>query len=81
MLKPKTIQLLADLNNYQKSHICQIFNQKIQDLNVMNYFHLYTEDGKRFITFHFICAFKPGTPDDFHEIAGDFDYVIYIGNE
>lgn len=47
----------------------------------MNYFHLYTEDGERFKTFHFICAFKPETTDDFNEIAGDFDYVFYIGDE
>ena len=81
LLKLETIKILSDLNNYQKSHVCQICNQKIKDLKVMNYFQMYTEDGESFITFHFFCAFKPGTTDDFNEIAGDFDYVFYIDDE
>ena len=81
LFKPETLRLLSDLNNYKKSDVCQICNQKIQDLKVVNYFHLYTEDGERYITFHFICAFKPGTSDDFNEVAGDFDYVFSISDE
>lgn len=81
LLTPETIQLLSDLKNYQKTNVCQICNQKIKDLNVMNYFYMYTEDGEQYITLHFICAFKPGTTDAFHEIAGNIDYTLYIGDE
>jgi len=81
LIKLETIRILSDLNNYQKSHVCQICNQKIKDLKVMNYFQMYKEDGEQYITLHFICAFKPGTTDAFHEIAGNVDYTFYIGNE
>ncbi len=76
LLKQETMRLLSDLKNYKKAQVCQICNQKIQDLTFMNYFNLYTEDREQFITFHFICAFKPGTTDDFNEIAGEFDYTL-----
>jgi len=75
LLKQETIRLLSNLSNYTKSLVCQICNQKIQNVKFLNHFHLYTEDKEQFITFHFTCAFKPGTADDFIEIAGVFDYV------
>ena len=81
LLKQETVRLLSNLNNYTKSLVCQICNQKIQDMKIVNYFHLYTEDGDRFITFHFPCAFKPGTADAFNIIAGEFDYVFYLGDD
>jgi hypothetical protein len=81
LLEPETIELISDLRNYTSSIVCQICSQKIQDLRYINYFHLYTKDGERYITFHFSCAFKPGTADDFNEIAGDFNYIYKIDDE
>ncbi len=75
LLRSETIEIIANIENYTNSHVCQICNQEILDIRNFNYFHLHTEDYKRYLTFHFVCALRPGTADDFNEIAGEYDYI------
>ena len=75
LLRPETIEIISNIENYTNSLVCQICNQEILDTRKMNFFHLHAEDYKQYITFHFICALRPGTADDFNEIAGEFDYI------
>jgi len=75
LLKPETIEIIANIENYTNSLVCQICNQEILDTRDFNYFQLHAGDYKQYITFHFVCALNPGTADDFNEIAEEFDYI------
>ena len=75
LLKPETIEIISNIENYTNSLVCMICNQEISDTKNFNYFHLHAEDYKRYITFHFACALRTGTEDDFNEIIGEFDYI------
>lgn len=75
LLRSETIEIIANIENYTNSHVCQICNQEILYTTKMNYFHLHSEDYNQYITFHFACALRPGTTHNFNEIAGEFDYI------
>lgn len=81
LLKPEAIEILSDINNYSNTLACQLCNEPIKKPSHSNYFHLYPLIEDRFVAFHFACALKPGTADQFNEIAGDFDYVYDITSE
>ena len=78
LLRLETIKILSNIRNYDNSLECKICHKKILDTRKPNYFHLYTEDQAHFITFHFFCALKSNTVDEFLEIADNFDYTYHI---
>jgi len=40
LLKPETIEIISNIENYINSLVCQICNQEILDTRKMNFFHL-----------------------------------------
>jgi len=77
-LKNATIKLLSDIKNYTNTLECRLCHEEIQDLTAPNHCHIYTEDREHFITFHFLCALKPDSVENFQEIMGQIDYIYYI---
>lgn len=54
LLKPETIELIANIENYTNSHVCQICNQEILNRKKISYFHLHariTSDISHFILY------------------------------
>ncbi|MFX1574631.1 MAG: hypothetical protein ACFFB0_17980 [Promethearchaeota archaeon] len=80
LLKFETFKILLNIRNYDNSLECKMCHKKIMNTRKPNYFHLYTEDQAHFITFHFFCALKSNTADEFLEIADNFDYTYRINN-
>lgn len=78
LFKNSVIKLLSNIKHYTNSLECQLCHKEIQDTMNPNYFHLHTEDFKNFITFHFLCALKPNSIEQFQEIMGRYDYISHI---
>jgi len=78
LFKKSVIRLFSDINNYTNTLECWLCQKEIQDTMAMNYFHLYTEDSSKFITFHFLCALKSNSILKFQDIMDKFDYIAHI---